>query len=323
MSPVRPKIALLGAGRFANALLAVLAPSAPALTAWARRPAARRALQKAHPWISLAESPAEACDDAELVIFAIPASGLREVASAYGAVARGDQLVVHGTRGVEPGFRLPHQILREETCVRFIAALGGPLHLPDLALGRPVSLVAGCRFDHVIDRLSAFTTGTPARVHGSRDLVGVEVAGAVSNASLIAGGIAAALELGETAKGLLLTRGLDEARRLGVALGATAETFNGLAGVGDLIPREVTSARRHHRLAKALAAGTPAKDALAGIKGDIEGVEVARSAAALGATLDLELPLLGALASILSGEVGAAEAIDGLLRLDLNLGAPA
>src|SRR5690606_13524989 len=113
-------------------------------------------------------------------------------------------------------------------------------------------------------------------LHPVRDVVGVEVAGAISNVTALAVGMCETLSFGETARGVLLARGLSEATRLGIALGGDPATFGGLAGVGDLIPRRVSSTERHYEVGRRVAAGERVDDVLASMEGCVEGVITAR-----------------------------------------------
>jgi glycerol-3-phosphate dehydrogenase (NAD(P)+) len=313
------EVAILGAGRLAEAVTRVLASRGARLRVWARRKDAREEFAARHRG-NLARDVVsgelgEMAAPAELVVFAVPAPAIAEVAHLFGEVARGDQLVLHACRGVGPNFRLPHQMIRDRTAVRKIGALGGPLHAQELGSGRTLAAVLASRFDEVIEAIARLTKDTPIRVHPSRDLVGVEVSGAVSNAAALAAGMADALSLGETARGVLLTHGLADAQRLGVALGASSATFGGLAGVGDLIPRRVSSTDRHHALGARLARGEPLPPGSEGV----EGIITTREAMSVAHARRLDLPLLSAIDRVLRGETPARTALERVLESDLDL----
>jgi glycerol-3-phosphate dehydrogenase (NAD(P)+) len=146
----------------------------------------------------------------------------------------------------------------------------------------------------------------------------VESAGAISNVSALASGMADALELGETAQGMLLARGLAEAQRLGLALGAEPQTFAGAAGVGDLIPRRVTSTDRHREVGARVARGEDLDAVLAATGGPVEGVVTAKAALPEVARLKLKLPLIEGVARILTGEGDPRATLEALLQLDLD-----
>lgn len=303
----------------ARAVARILAHAKMDVRVWTRRREALDVLKTEVPALVPAPDVASAVEGASVIFFAVPASALPHVAGMYGASAKADHIVIHAVRGVGAGFKLPHQAIRDTTCVRKIGVLGGPLQAVELTSGRPLAAVLASRFSETVRAIQALTKNTPVIVHGSKDVVGVEVAGALSNVAAIAAGMSDRLEMGETARGLLLTRGLAEARKLGVALGADAGTFAGLAGVGDLIPRKVTSTDRHRELGTRLAEGVALDKALAVIPGEVEGVNTAREAVLAAARLSLELPLMRAVESVLDGKSSARDALEQVLRLDLDL----
>lgn len=317
------EVALIGGGRLAEVIARLLAASTTPMTIthWARSDAVAASFAERHPRVRREASVAAAARHAQVVVMAVPATALDAVATAYGEVARGDQVVLHACRGVGEGFLLGHQAIRARTCVRKIVALGGPLHARDLGTGRVLAAVAASRFAEGVDAVRAVTAGTTVRVHPSSDIIGVEVAGAMSNAWTLAAGMCDALELGETARGLLLTHGLVEAQRIGLALGADAATFAGLAGLSELIPRKVTSTDRHLAHGAALALG--GADAVLGgadagaVGPELEGVVTVRAALALAAKRRLKLPLLTAIGEVIGGRP-AREVLEAVLQRDLE-----
>ncbi|HEY4221800.1 MAG TPA: NAD(P)-binding domain-containing protein [Myxococcota bacterium] len=323
MSASSNTVAVIGAGKVGAAVAHLLARAGHDVVVWARRTGAAAEIAQsasADERVRTARSIAEACRGASLVTFAVPAHALREAARAAGEVADGAQVALHACRGVDVHFALPHDVIRAETCIKKIAALGGPLYFDDLAQsgGRPLVAVVASRFDEVHRLVKALVKNTQVRVHSTHDVVGVEVAGAVSNVAHMAAGIAEGLGLGETDQGVLLTRGLVEAARIGGALGGERTTFAGLAGVGDLIPRPVTSTKRHRTLGAEL--GAPGKDAGAvlALHKDVEGVSTAREAQALGKRLELSLPLVDAVCDVLAGQPPRA-VLERVLSLDLDI----
>lgn len=313
------EVAIFGAGRLAEVLMRLLEMGGAAnVRVWARREEARAAFAGRHPSAQVHGELGAVAGPAEILFFAVPAQAIEDVAEKYAPHARGDHIVAHATRGAVEHFVLPHQLIRNHTCVRKIAAIGGPLHGRELASGRVVAAAVASRYDDAVQHLRTLVDGTPVRVHGSRDVIGVEVAGAISNVAALAAGMVEALELGETARGVILTRGLAEAQRLGLSLGAEAGTFAGVAGVGDLIPRKVTSTERHHKVGAAIAQGQPVSAALEAAGGAVEGLLTARAAVELALKKKLRLPLIQAVDAIVRGEAAPREALEALLHLDLD-----
>ncbi|MFW6369322.1 MAG: NAD(P)-binding domain-containing protein [Myxococcota bacterium] len=313
------KLAILGGGALGLAVARILAAGSIPFSLWSRSEATRRKASRALGGGVVVDTVAEAAGGAGAVLLAVPAPALREVCGAYGEVATGDQVVVHACRGVAEGFTLPHEVIRQESCARKIAVLGGPLHAVEMSSGRPLAVAAASRFDEAVQAVSYAMAGSLVRVHPSRDVVGVEVAGAVSNVTALALGLADGLGLGETPRGVLKMRGLTEATSLGLALGADRETFSGLAGVGDLIPRRVAATRRHHE-AGALLAKEGASEATSEDLRLLEGAVTARETRAMADRTGLSLPMVSAVAQVLSGEADPAAALESVLGLDLHLG---
>ncbi len=309
----RPKVALIGGGKLAHAAVLMLGHNAD-VVAWARSAPARARLQGAG--VAVVDDAKAAVDGAAVIVLAVPAPAFVSVVDSFADVVRGDQILVHGSRGVGDGFALPHQLVRQRCGLKKTAALGGPLYLDDAAAGRSLSAALASRFDEVIAAIRALTEGTPIRIHATRDVVGVEVAGALSNVGHLAAGLAEGAGLGETDQGLLAVRALLEARAVGEALGADRATFTGLAGLGDLIPRRVTSSRRQREAGAALAAGG---DGSAFDVERLEGVVTAREGARFAERHGLALPLLTAVDAIVRERAPAKVTLERVLSLDLGL----
>ncbi len=309
------KLTLIGGGAMARAVARILVSSGVDVHVYARDTTRVEEVDG----IVVHEEMGPAVEGANLVFLAVPADNLLEAAEQYGEFARGDHVVLTATRGVTDRFMLPHEMIRAMTCVRKIGYLGGPIHARELATGRQINLVLASRFGEVIDAIRGLTKGTPIALHKSSDVVGVEVAGAIANVGSIASGLAAALDLGDTARGVLLTHGLVDATRLGVALGATASTFSGLAGVGELIPRNVTSMDRHVDLGRRIAEGEALADALVRVDGHVEGVKTAEEAVKAAERLGLELLLVPAVHEILHGRADPRVALEAVLHRSLDL----
>lgn len=316
----RPKVVtIVGAGRLARAVAMVLDATGHELRLFARSSAQRGALQKSLSHAFSCTTWEEACRGVDLLFFAVPTGALHEVCDDYAPHARGDHVIVHACRGVLPGFLLPHAVVRSQTCVKRVGVLGGPLYFEEVEQGHPLTAVVASRYDDVTALVRRLTHGTIVHAYPKRDIIGVEVAGAVSNVGLLAAGMADALGLGDTARGLLLTQCLTESSRIGIALGAQAETFTGLAGVGDLIPRRVSS-RLHHVEAGRMLVDTAIPLEQRAQLANVEGAVTAVAAQQFSKSRGLDLPLLGAVASVIEGKRHAADAIEDVLRRDLLLG---
>ncbi len=318
MSKKKLEVALIGAGRMAQVVGHLLLGAGHHVRLWTRSPASHPKLAEMLPGLEFAPDLETAITPADVLFLAIPTDALIEVCTAAGAYTRGYQVVLHASRGIADGFLLPHQAIRSVTGLRKIGALGGPLHSRDLGSGRAVATALASRFAEVFETTHELVRGSPVTLHTSFDITGVEVAGAISNVSAIATGMAEALELGDTARGLLLVHGLSEAEHLGLRLGAEAETFAGLAGVGDLIPRSVSSTDRHRVLGSQLARGVSFEEAQKEVGARLEGPVTASEVHRWATTHDLSLPLVSAVHSIILGERPAREGLEAVLKRDLR-----
>jgi glycerol-3-phosphate dehydrogenase (NAD(P)+) len=315
------RVTVIGAGKLGAAFAAVLARTDAEVSLWARKPdVAKRVAAAIGDRVRAVSELKVACAGAHALCFAVPTQALRTVARAAGEVTTGDQVALHACRGVDAGFFLPHEVLRQETCLKKIGALGGPLYLDDAERGRPLVTVVASRFDEVFAMLRALVKGTPVRVHATHDLVGVELCGAISNVAQIAAGLAEGCGLPETDQGTLLVRGLAEAMQLGLRHGAERSTFMGLAGVGDLIPRQVTSTRNNRELGREIGRGRDAAHAT-GAHEELEGPITAREARELARNLGVKVPLIDAVDEVLWHGAAPLATLERLLALDLELDA--
>jgi glycerol-3-phosphate dehydrogenase (NAD(P)+) len=180
----------------------------------------------------------------------------------------------------------------------------------------PCALTLASRDAAFARRAAQLLHGGRLRVYYGKDLVGVEVGGAVKNVMAIAVGISDGLGLGQNARAALITRGLAEIARLGVALGGAAETFLGLAGAGDLILTATGDLSRNRRVGLALARGEPLERILAGLGHVAEGVRTAGEVVRLSAAHGVDMPISAAVADVLGGKLPARKAVEMLLARD-------
>ncbi len=317
-------IGILGAGAWGTALAAALARR-HAVTLWARedglpeRMRRERENQQFLPGIALPEgvnpvAEFEAAAGAELVVAAVSVAGLRPTLARLKEVRRAAPLVWL-CKGFETGTaRLPHQIALEilgdgAPC----GALSGPSFSLEVARGLPVALTLASRSADFAAHAAQFLHGGNIRVYRSADLVGVEVGGAVKNVMAIAAGISDGLGLGLNARAALITRGLAEMARLGVAMGGRIETFMGLTGVGDLILTATGDLSRNRTVGKKLADGAKLDEVLGSLGHVAEGVSTARETLALARQHQVGMPITEAVCGILFDGVDAREAVSDLL----------
>lgn len=325
------RIAVLGAGAWGTALAIALARRHQ-VRLWARdaaQAAAMRATRINARYLPDAALPetlrveadfAAAAGGSELNLIATPLAGLRETLRRLRDVAHGTPLL-WACKGLEAGSqRLPHQIVAEElgegaAC----GALTGPSFAEEVARGLPTALTLASADSGFAEKTAQALHDTRLRVYASHDVVGAEVGGAVKNVMAIAAGIADGMGFGLNARAALITRGLAEITRLGLALGGKRETFMGLAGMGDLILTCTGDLSRNRRVGLALAKGQPLERILRELGHTAEGVSSAREVAALAQRLGIDMPITRAVKGILHDGVPASEAVEQLLGRDPKL----
>ncbi|HXW63839.1 MAG TPA: NAD(P)H-dependent glycerol-3-phosphate dehydrogenase [Burkholderiaceae bacterium] len=210
---------------------------------------------------------------------------------------------------------LAHQIIADEMPRNAAGPLSGPSFAEEVAQGLPTALVvAGTK--ELCERVTATVHGGNLRIYSTDDVVGVEVGGAVKNVMAIATGIADSLHLGHNARAALITRGLTETSRFGQALGARAETFTGLTGLGDLILTATGDPSRNRRIGLALGNGIALGDAVAGLGHVAEGVWSAPAIVARARALRIEMPISEAVCAVLEGRTSPRNAVERLLSRD-------
>jgi glycerol-3-phosphate dehydrogenase (NAD(P)+) len=317
------RIAVIGAGAWGTALAAVTAArhdvrlfardAAQAAALQARRENARYLPGVPLPAaLAVTSDLAAAIDAAALLVIATPVSGLRATLAALRA-ARAQAPIVWLCKGFErDSGKLAHQIAAEELGAHPAGPLSGPSFAQEVAAGLPTALtVAGdAAFCELVT--AALHAGA-LRIYSTDDVTGVEVGGAVKNVLAIATGIADALGLGNNARAALITRGLAEITRLGVALGARAETFMGLTGVGDLILTCTGELSRNRQVGLKLGRGLALAPALAELGHVAEGVWSAPAIARRAAAAGVDMPITRAVCAVLEGRLTPRAALDQLL----------
>jgi glycerol-3-phosphate dehydrogenase (NAD(P)+) len=224
--------------------------------------------------------------------------------------------VVWLCKGFEPGrAKLPHEVCAEELDSSApVGVLSGPSFAQEVALGLPTALTLASRSAQFARDVARELHGPALRVYSSDDVIGVEVAGAVKNVIAIAVGISDGLSYGHNARAALITRGLAEITRLGVALGGRHETFGGLAGAGDLILTCTGDLSRNRQVGLRLARGEPLAKILAELGHVAEGVNSARELEPMAARLAVEMPITRAVCGVLLDHTQARNAADALLK---------
>ncbi|WP_116523071.1 NAD(P)H-dependent glycerol-3-phosphate dehydrogenase [Achromobacter insuavis] len=336
-TPPSLRVAVLGAGSWGTALAAAASRRHPTVL-WARDPAQAADMAARHenarylPGIALPQALTIASDlDATLrslqqdgatglIILGVPVAGLAatcaELSRRLPALGLQDTPIVWTCKGFEADTaRLPHEIVGEAMPGAVGGVLSGPSFAREVAQGLPVALTVASENAALRAATTQALHGAALRVYASADLVGVEMGGALKNVIAVACGIGDGLALGTNARAALITRGLAEMTRFGVALGAQAETFAGLTGLGDLVLTATGELSRNRRVGLEIGAGRKLADILAsGITA--EGVRCARAALERARAIGVELPITEAVCAVLFDGVAPMTAVSTLLARD-------
>ena len=320
------KIAVLGAGAWGTAIALNLADRHE-VGLWARDEAQRSAMSSTRinerylPGRAFPEGLVIAADlpallsSADLALVAVTTAGLRETLEKIKSARQGLP-AIWLCKGFEKGSaKLPHQICDEVLGSDVdCGVLSGPSFADEVARGLPTAVTLASRRAGFARDAARALHGPTFRVYSSDDLTGVEVAGAVKNVMAIAAGMSDGLRCGLNARAALITRGLAEITRLGVALGGRAETLMGLAGAGDLILTCTGDLSRNRRVGLRLAEGQPLDAILKELGHVAEGVSTAAEVERMAAKLGIEMPITRAVSAVLSGRMTARAAAEDLLR---------
>jgi glycerol-3-phosphate dehydrogenase (NAD(P)+) len=327
------RILLLGAGAWGTALAVSAAPRHD-VALWARDPVQAGALQAGREntrylpgtplpaSLRILSSPPAGlpalCADADLVVIATPMAGLRGLLEALrdcrapvAWLCKGFEAPVSGPFGL-----LGHEVRAEVAPALRCGALSGPSFAQEVARGQPTALVAASPDAAVREALVEAFHSPGVRVYANDDLPGVEVGGAVKNVLAIATGLCDGLALGLNARAALVTRGLAEMTRLGLALGARAETFMGLSGLGDLVLTSTGDLSRNRQVGLQLASGKSLEQAVASLGHVAEGVYCARTVVQRAAHLGVDMPISAGVVDLLDGRLQPRQAVAALMGRD-------
>jgi glycerol-3-phosphate dehydrogenase (NAD(P)+) len=316
-------VAVLGGGSWGTALAVHLARIGHTVRLWARDETlvAEMRSRRVNP-VYLADTPFpeslsvtdrldEALAGAAMVVVTVPSHGLRAVARRAAAHLDAGSVVLSATKGLEDRslLRMSEVLAEEWPHLRDVAVLSGPSFAAELARSLPTVVVVASRSDDAVGRVQEDFRSGAMRLYASRDVVGVELGGALKNVVAIAAGAVEGMRLGHNARAALITRGLAEMSRLAVAAGGDRETLAGLAGMGDLVLTCTGTLSRNRHVGLALAEGRALDDILASTRMVAEGVRTTHAALALGARHGVELPIAAQVDALLQGHITAEAAV--------------
>ena len=321
------RAAVIGSGAWGTAFASLLAETGIPTTVWARRPqvAAEVSAGRNERYLPGVSLPAlvtgtadlhQAVDGAGLVVVAVPSQSAREVLAPLSGRLADGAVAVSLMKGIELGTGLRmSEVLGQ--CLGLgperIAVVSGPNLADEIAAGQPTATVVAARDEALADAVAAACATTTFRPYTNTDVLGVELCGAVKNVIALAVGIAAGRGLGDNSRAALITRGLVEITRLGLALGAQPETFAGLAGMGDLVATCSSPLSRNQSFGRRLGEGMTVAQASAASRGVAEGARSARAVLDLAASHGVEMPITAAVVAVVEDRATAGQVTDALL----------
>lgn len=325
------KVSVIGGGSWGVALAVLLHNNGHQVTIWSALSSEVEMLEKNRehklmpgvflaPEIVCTGDEKRAVKGQDLVVMAVASSYTRETAKRLRDLTADGQRILNVSKGIEDGTLMTlSQIIKQEIPQAETAVMSGPSHAEEVGRGLPTTIVVGAKKRETAEYIQGLFMSEVFRVYVSPDTLGMELGGALKNVVALAAGIADGLGYGDNTKAALITRGITEIARLGMAMGGRFETFCGLSGIGDLI---VTCASMHSRNRRAgilIGQGKSCQEAMAEVQMVVEGVHSAKAAMALAAKYDVQLPIIEQVNQILFEAKSPAQAVKELMLRDKKI----
>jgi len=258
----------------------------------------------------------EVAENSEVIFMVIPSVAFRIISQKLGNYLNGSHIIISATKGIEDNSFSPmSNIIEEETPVKKIGALSGPNLSKEIMMKHPSATVVASDFECVINKIKTILNHKLFNVYGSNDIIGVELSGAYKNIVAITSGISTGKNYGVNTFSYLITEGMIEMRKLGLAMGSKEETVSSLAGIGDLIATCTSPLSRNFRFGKALGEGKSLEDAKKEINQTIEGIFAVKSINHFAKIHNVKLPLLSTMHNIIYKGKEIDESIEKLLQV--------
>ncbi|MFA1811343.1 NAD(P)H-dependent glycerol-3-phosphate dehydrogenase [Bacillus anthracis] len=323
------KITVIGVGSWGTALSMVLADNGHEVRIFGNNKKQIREINEQHtnkaylPGIQLSkgikgyESLEEAMDGVNIVLLVVPTKAIRGVMRNLKSIVKQPITIIHASKGIEPGsFKRISEMIEEEMpkeLVESIVVLSGPSHAEEVSLRHPTTVTAASYHLQAAEDTQRLFMNNNFRVYTNRDVIGVELGGALKNIIALGAGISDGLDYGDNAKAALISRGLTEITRLGCEMGANPLTFAGLTGVGDLIVTCTSIHSRNWRAGNLLGKGHNLDEVLENMGMVVEGVRTAEAAYHLAKKVNVEMPITNAIYNVLFNGKSAKEEVDMLM----------
>ncbi len=322
------QITVMGAGSWGTAFALVLADAGNDVRMWGRRAEVCETINSRHqntdylPGIELPEAisatpdPVEALAGAELVVLAVPSQQLRTNLESWAQHIPERAVMVSLMKGIELGTHMRmSEVIADLTGAgpERIAVVSGPNLAREIAQREPAASVVACEVEHVAERVQELCHTPSFRPYTNTDVIGCELAGTTKNVIGLAVGVAVGLGYGDNSKASIITRGLAEGARLGVAIGADPATFMGLAGMGDLVATCSSPLSRNRTFGEKLGSGMSVEEVTSETRQVAEGVKSCRSVSELSKMHGVEMPIVEHVAALIAGTMTPAELVDAMI----------
>ena len=323
------KVSFLGAGSWGTALAIMLANNGHDVTLWSAVESEVEMLQthREHkdrlPGVKLPESVVvtsdleSACKGFDLIVFSVASPYVRVTAKNASKFIPKGQKIVNVAKGIENDTLMTlRDIICQEMPERDVCVLSGPSHAEEVSIGMPTTVVVGAKTKEFACYLQEVFMNDRFRVYTSSDMIGIELGGSIKNVIALAAGISVGLGCGDNTMAALITRGITEIARLGIAMGGRLETFAGLSGIGDLIVTCTSRHSRNHNAGVLIGKGYTMDEAMKEVKQVVEGVYSAKAAKKLAEKYQVSMPIVSEINEVLFGNLSAKDALANLLTRD-------
>ena len=321
------RIGILGSGTWGTALANLLISIGHEVTLWSKFESELEYIASNHahknlPGVTISEhikltsSLEAAICGQDVIVMAVPSPFVRQTAALIKDYVKDGQIIVTVAKGVEKGTLMTtseiiHDELKEKDLP--VVALSGPTHAEEVAIGLPTLIVSACEDVKAAKQIQdIFYSSKCLRVYTNQDIKGVEICGALKNIIAIAAGMSDGLGFGDNAKAALITRGLREITKIGLAMGANINTFSGLTGIGDIVVTATSVHSRNHKAGYLLGQGYSLEETLEKVGMVVEGLNSLEAAIELEQKYGLNLPIIDTVSAIISGKTSVKEAVPAL-----------
>jgi len=319
------KIGVIGSGTWGTALARLLCNQGNQVTLYSVIKEEIEALDKTREHINLPGSriPDEiimtndkevACKGQDILLFAVPSVFVRNTARSLAPYINKDQVIIDVAKGIEEDTMLTMSgIIKEELPENKVVVLSGPTHAEEVAMDMPTTIIAASEDMECAEMVAQLFVGSCIRAYTNTDVLGVEICGALKNVVALAAGVSTGLGYGDNAKAAIITRGMYQIKKLGMAMGCVEQTFAGLAGIGDLIVTATSMHSRNNRCGMLIGQGKTPEEAKKEVGMVVEGINALKAAVALSMKYHISMSIIDGIDKIINHGVDPRKVVDALM----------